>query len=409
MGTPGDVEPFLELAVALRDRGHRPAVLAHEYFQPWIQRHGLELIPIGSAAEFELLLNDRNLWNVAKAHRVFGRKLVIPSMARIFQAIQAESQREPVMIVSQTLAVGARLASEKLHLPMVMVHRQPAVLRSLHDSPHLPGTWMGTSAPAWARKLQFRIIDLALDRVLAGPLNAYRQELGLAPVHRVMDRWINQQSTLIGTWPQWFAPIQPDWPAGLTLVGFDLQERGEQPADPQVQAFLEDGSPPIAFTFGSGMRHGQQMYQACADICQRLGRRGIIATRYVQQVPQDLPPTILHSNYAPFAQLLPRCAALVHHGGIGTVGHALAAGIPQLIVSGLVFDTIDNGNRIAALGCGDRISYKQFTANRVAPILKKLIDSREVRSHCQQIRLRINGPETMDAICNLVEDAAKDR
>src|SRR6202012_1799180 len=55
--------------------------------------------------------------------------------------------------------------------------------------------------------------------------------------------------------------------------------------------------------------------------------------------------------YVPLRALLPRCAALVHHGGIGTTAEALRAGVPQVIVP-LAFDQFDNAARVRALGAG---------------------------------------------------------
>jgi len=47
-------------------------------------------------------------------------------------------------------------------------------------------------------------------------------------------------------------------------------------------------------------------------------------------LPRTLPASVCVADFAPFQLLFPRCAAVVHHGGIGTVAKALAAGVPQL-------------------------------------------------------------------------------
>ena len=70
-------------------------------------------------------------------------------------------------------------------------------------------------------------------------------------------------------------------------------------------------------------------------------------------VPADLPPTFAYAAYAPFGQLLPRCRALVHHGGIGTCAQALRAGIPQLVAP-WGFDQYDQALRVRRLGAGRR-------------------------------------------------------
>ena len=75
-------------------------------------------------------------------------------------------------------------------------------------------------------------------------------------------------------------------------------------------------------------------------------------TQYPEQLPARLPNGVRHFNYIPFSTVLPRAAAFVHHGGIGTTAQALAAGVPQLVVP-LAHDQPDNAVRIRHLGVGD--------------------------------------------------------
>ena len=111
------------------------------------------------------------------------------------------------------------------------------------------------------------------------------------------------------------------------------------------------GEPPIVFTPGSAMYHGQDFFRASVEACKQLNRRGILLTRHAEQIPADLPATIRHFSYAPFSLLLPRAAALVHHGGIGTSAQAMAAGCRQLITP-FAHDQFDNADRLRRLGEG---------------------------------------------------------
>jgi rhamnosyltransferase subunit B len=79
--------------------------------------------------------------------------------------------------------------------------------------------------------------------------------------------------------------------------------------------------------------------------------------------------------------LLPRSAALVHHGGIGTAAQALAAGIPQLVVP-FAYDQFDNAERLRHLGCG--ASVKTLAAQDPAQRkLRHLLESATVHTACK--------------------------
>ena len=58
----------------------------------------------------------------------------------------------------------------------------------------------------------------------------------------------------------------------------------------------------------------------------------MLLTRFSEPIPQNLPDGVRHFEFVPFSWLPPRAAAIVHHGGIGTMSQGLAAGIPQLIM-----------------------------------------------------------------------------
>ena len=138
------------------------------------------------------------------------------------------------------------------------------------------------------------------------------------------------------------------------------------------------------------MSHGHEFFDAAAEACRLLGRRGLLLTRHTEHLPATLPPGVIHVPYAPFSELLPRCAALVHHGGIGTTAQALAAGVPQLVMP-MSHDQPDNAERLRKLGVGDEVSVKKFRAPAVAAKLRGLIESDEVARRCAEVAARFVG------------------
>jgi UDP:flavonoid glycosyltransferase YjiC (YdhE family) len=131
--------------------------------------------------------------------------------------------------------------------------------------------------------------------------------------------------------PEWFGPRQIDWPEQTEFAGFPLwDEKGYTAVAPELEDFLRAGEPPIVFTPGTAHTHADRFWKAAIDACQQLGRRGMLLTRHAEQIPSRLPEGVRHFDFAPFSQVLPHSAAIVHHGGIGTMSQGLAAGIPQV-------------------------------------------------------------------------------
>ena len=218
-----------------------------------------------------------------------------------------------------------------------------------------------------------------IDRAVCPSFNAWRSQLGLSPIRRV-THWWNQAWCVACLFPAWFAPPQADWPRDLVQTSFPLWDERPEPTLPaELERFLDGGEPPLAFTPGSANVHGGQFFAAAAEACRRMGRRGLLLTRFTDQLPEALPDGVIHVPYAPFSQLLPRCAALVHHGGVGSMSQAMAAGIPQLVVA-LAHDQFDNGQRVEQLRVGRSIPHRGVTASKLVAAVAPLLASDDVRS-----------------------------
>jgi UDP:flavonoid glycosyltransferase YjiC (YdhE family) len=246
-----------------------------------------------------------------------------------------------------------------------------------------------------------------VDPHLVPALNSLRADLDLAPVHRPFTGWLNSPDLVIGLFPDWFGGSPPDWPPQLRQVGFPLYDEADVCApDEKLEAFLrehEPGGGPIALTPGSANRHGREFFAAGLAAARELGRAVICLTAFPEQLPDPLPDHAFHTSYAPFSRVFPRCSAVAHHGGIGTLGQALAAGVPHLVMP-LGFDQPDNAARLKNLGVGDWLAPDKFEAAAVAAKLDALIGSAEVVRACARRRDELAGRDAVGTACELLEE-----
>ena len=222
-------------------------------------------------------------------------------------------------------------------------------------------------------------------------------------MHRFMNRWCHSPDCVLGLFPEWYAPLQVDWPANTHLTGFPLwDESAVAHRDDQLQQFLESGTPPLVFTPGTAMRHGKDFFRVAVAASDQLGQRAILLSRYDAHIPGDLPAGIIHFPYVPFSQLLSQAAVLVHHGGIGSTAQALACGIPQLIMA-MAFDQPDNANRVRRLGVGYGLSRGEFQLPRVKNMLENLLDSKEISVRCRHVAARFAGARPREGAADRIE------
>lgn len=403
-GSHGDVHPFIGLGLALKARGHDVHIITSGAFRDLVERHGFEFAPVGTAEEFEDFARDPDLWHPRRSVRaILGRpEKMVPMLHEGYRHIAERYRPGETVLVGGILAFWARIAHEKPGIPFATVHLQPSVLPSVIDPPEFASLRMRSWWPHWFRSFLFWVGDRwVVDPMLAPPVNEFRRELGLPPVQFLLGRWVHSPQRIIGLFPEWYGRAA-DWPPQFRHAGFIRYDQAERPVPREVEAFLDAGEPPIVFTFGSAMRQGAPYFEAAVEACRILGRRGLLLAKGREQIPADLPASVLHAEYAPFSQVFPRAAAVVHHGGIGTTAQGLAAGVPQLVMP-LAFDQPDNARRLERLGVGARLWPKQFTGPNAAAAIRALLERPDIAPRCRDVAQWMVKGDPAAAACDLIE------
>ena len=206
------------------------------------------------------------------------------------------------------------------------------------------------------------------------------------------------------------ADRQPDWPPQTIQTGFPFYDRdgaGGLPAE--LARFLDDGPPPVVFTLGvtAAMVAGP-FFEHSIAAAQRLGRRAvIIAGKNRRDRPASLPDGVAVFDYAPFSELFPRAAAVVHAGGIGTSGLAMRSGRPMLVVPH-AHDQPENAQRLARLGIARTISPRRYTPARVAAELTRLLDDPAFSRRAAEVGEKVRQEDGVRAACDALEALLQD-
>lgn len=403
IGSAGDVYPFIGLGQGLRKRGYRVTLITSRFFETQARDAGLEFVGLGNAEDYQSIIQDPDLWDPAKGFEVFAKRVVLPIIQPVYEIISGFDPSGTVL-AAQAQVFGAHLAHEKLGFPFITIHLQPAAFRSVHESPLLPA-WM---PPLLKHGISSLVDAFVLDKLVAPEINRFRWRLSLPPVKSIFGNWMHSPQQNLGLFPDWFARPQPDWPPRTQLTGFvyyDKQSGQESPSE-GLEKFLDAGDAPIIFTPGTAMKHANQFFGDCIKACQMLGRRGILLTQYPEQLPRELPLDVQHFAYLPFSTILPRAAALVHHGGIGTIAQAIAAGIPQ-VIRPMTHDQPDNAARVQALGIGASLSPKTFNAASLAEQLGAAITSQQVQDRCKFYARKIDPDQSLNDTCTIIEEFSR--
>jgi rhamnosyltransferase subunit B len=398
----------MAMALALRESGHKVSFLAPEQHAPFVAGSGLAFtgLPADPA-----VLADPDLWHPTRGFGVVWRA-TRPAMARIVPFLEALPPGERCVLLVHPLALPEADLCRAVHpnLAIAAAYLAPQNLPTVHD-PLMFGPW---PVPRWVPLrlrgwLWRKLAAMLVDPVALPDVNAARARHGLPAVAGLMQHIFSVPDLSITLFSEWFSPTQPDWPQPLYRAGFPLFDpKPDAALSPELTSFLAAGAAPVAFTHGTGNTQAQDTFRFAKEAVLQLGLRAVFLTPHRDQVPPDLPPSILWQDYVPLRRLLPHVAALVHHGGIGTTAEALQAGTPQLVVP-LAHDQFDNAARVVALGVGASLHASTLTRARLVRALSGLVGNPEAGRRCMEVAARMAPDGAMRALCTRLETLGRMR
>ncbi|OLO92806.1 glycosyl transferase family 28 [Actinomyces naeslundii] len=323
-GSRGDVQPFLVLARALSEAGAHPVVAAPRRFDNLAARFGVEFIGLDDSI---LDLQDE-LVGAGPVRAVCSLGRIRPLMRRwlndLAELAHGEAGRADIAVFTQKVLGGASLA-ERLKIPGLPAQLIPTgPPTSAFRAPLAP---VGT--PRLLRRASWLLVGAAEApwRRMVAQWRSARLGLKTRPIP--FSRIVATRG-ILSAWSPRLLAAPPEWHSSQSPLGFwRSRETGTLP--PDIERFLADGPPPVVIGFGS-MRHDDpaRLAREVVDGLRRAGRRGILLAGW-SGLSVSGGGDILAVEEAPLGGLLPRAAAIVHHGGVGTVGAALHAGTPQVI------------------------------------------------------------------------------
>jgi rhamnosyltransferase subunit B len=405
LGSAGDVHPMLAIAQSLLLRGHQVELLSHSVFGALARQLGVGFHPIGTADQYAAALAHPKLWHPIDGLGVMWRGIIKPAMVPVYERIRDVAHEEKIVLLASPIVFGARLAQERLGIPLVTAYTAATMVRSVQDPLTIAQWRVPPRTPRWARRAAWMTLDRFKLEPMARPaLDAARSELGLRPAEgSIFGAWMHSPDAGVTLFPDWFAMRASDWPAQIEQAGFPLFDGDRQDfAEPELQAFLDQGAPPVVFAPGTAAVDTQAFFTSAVSACEALGLRGVLLSNGTSQVPGTLPGSVHVARYAPFSWLLPKACALVHHGGIGSCAQAMQAGIPQVTVP-RGYDQFDNTSRIERLGIGRGVWQQGLDGEKLADALRALLDSRDVAQANGAVRKRIDPATARDKVCAVVE------
>jgi len=398
-GTHGDVLPFVRLAQALAARGHEAILYSHGFYAETAVRAGLRFVPTDTAEDYARQLADHRhlllnvLGNVNRIADFYRRNRILEQTRDEFHALANLVRSRPA---GDVVVVGRHTS----RLSVLMVR----------EALGTPAAWVCVTP---TQHLGLPMTERLYPQALASPMNEMRATVGLPQVTD-WSAWLRSADLVLGLWPEWFdaagqplLTVRPADTAAVALAGFlphDAAETGQLPADlaELVADDVPDERRPVLVSGGSSQLLHGNWYAVATLAAARTGRPVVVTCPHRDLLPDDLPPSVRWYPALPFATLLPRVAAVVHHGGILTSARAITSGTPQAVLAHGA-DRPDNARRLRALGLAEWLPAARWQVDAVAGLIARVLAEPSYRDRARTLSTTMDTERTATEACMRLE------
>jgi UDP:flavonoid glycosyltransferase YjiC (YdhE family) len=405
-GSFGDLHPYLAIAIGLQSRGHRVTIATIPFYRAKVESEGIGFYPVGPDFSPDDTAAIRLAMDARKGPEQVIRRMVMPHL-RASYAELTEAVRSADLLITHPITYAGPVVAAKAGIAWVSTVLAPLSFFSKYDPPVL-APWIGKLGPLQA-PISRAICALGRWNVRSWsePVRQLRAEFGLPTGADPIFEGQHSPELVLALFSPLLGAPQPDWPPNTHATGFAFYDRLEknQGLPRELVRFLDSGPAPIVFTLGtSAVMDARDFFVESAKGAAQLGRRAVLLIgRDPANAPADsLPPGIIAADYAPYSEIFPRAAAIVHQGGAGTTAQALRSGRPMLVVP-FAHDQPDNAARVVRLGVARDIGRSGYRAPRVAFELRQLLDDPGYAARAAEAGRRVQSEDGVAAACELIE------
>lgn len=384
IGTFGDINPLIAIALELKRRGHSPVMALPNLYRRKIEPLGIEFHALRPDIDPSNTLLIQMIYDVKKGTETGLREFLFPVLRQTYDDLLDAATRpaRADLLLLGELNYAGPIVAEVTGIPWASYVLAPFSFFSAYDPPVLPPyprLSRADKAPGMGGAM--RRLARFVTRKWPEPIYELRRELGLPMGKNPIFEAKHSPHLVLALFSRVLGVEQKDWPEHTLITGFCFYDAdaGNAALPSQLETFLNAGEPPVVFTLGSAaVMAAGDFYEQSARAAIKLGVRAVLL---IGDDPRNrpeisLPELICVAEYAPYSRLFPRASLVVHQGGVGTTAQCLRAGRPMLIMP-YSHDQPDNARRMRRLGVARVVQRSDFKAWRVARKAREMLSEPE--------------------------------
>jgi vancomycin aglycone glucosyltransferase len=385
LGTRGDVQPMVALATGLIKKGHEVIICAPPEHEEMIRRYNCMFEPFGPNIKKAVNENpDKQKGGgvAAKISPKEGRKIIEDQINLLPGIIKSAD-----LVLGAGIVLGVQTVADILKAPYRLVAYYPILLGTTKDDP-------------LKNRMMFGFGKSMMNLIIKGFINKNRARYGLSPIKDVWAHWLGDNVIIACDRELNAAREGVSYP--FTQTGFMLLPSNNKLPD-NVEDFLNSGKPPLYIGFGSNPISNPEKYSKIFEQVRDATKQRLIISKGWADLPGSDTRDILYVDDIPFDLLFPRLAAVIYHGGTGTMAEVTRAGIPQAAFP-FIADQFSNRDQVVKLGLGPiTCNFKDITPDAISSAATECITNEKYRKNAAEISEKLKNVNGIDLTVQLIE------
>jgi vancomycin aglycone glucosyltransferase len=384
LGTRGDVQPMVALATGLIKKGHEVIICAPSENEKLVRDHNCPFVAFGPEIRKSIKENPEKqkggvAVNISPSQ---GKKIIRDQINLLPDIIRGVD-----LVLAAGIVMGVQTAADRLKVPYRFVAFYPVILGTTKDDP-------------FKNRMMFGFGRKIVNLMTKGFINKQRAKYSLPPIKDVWEHWLGEN--VIMACDKELNPAREGTAFAFTQTGFMLlPSKNVLPMD--VETFLNTGKPPVYIGFGSNPIVNAEKFSAVFEQVRDATNQRLIISKGWAEFPESNARDILYVEELPFDLLFPRLAAVIYHGGTGTMAAIARAGIPQAAFP-FMGDQFENRNQIVKLGLGpDTCDFKKMTAATISSAITTCVTNDIYKKNAQEISKKLQHVNGLELTIQLIE------
>jgi UDP:flavonoid glycosyltransferase YjiC (YdhE family) len=411
IGTFGDINPLIAVALELKRRGHLPVMALPNVYRPKIEPLGLEFHALRPDIDPKNTLLVEMVYDVKKGTETGLREFLYPVLRQTYDDLldaATKPARADLLLLGELNYAGP-IVAEATGIPWASYVLAPFSFFSAFDPPVLPPfpkLARADKAPGMGRAM--RRLARFVTRKWPEPVYELRRELGLPRGKNPIFDAKHSPNLVLAMFSHVLGVPQKDWPEHTLITGFCFYDAdaGNAALPEKLEKFLAAGDAPVVFTLGSAaVLAAGDFYENSAKAAKKLGVRAVllIGSDERNRPKGELPDSICVADYAPYSKLFGRVSLAVHQGGVGTTAQCLRAGRPMLIMP-YSHDQPDNARRMRRMGVARVIQRSSYKPWRVARMVRAMLAEPEFEARARAVAEEVARENGVKTACDALEE-----